>query len=64
MTKQKRKDNTMTALLNAPLWLCPFIVLGIVWTFFLVWLGVALAVNAVGYLAAEWSKDDNSERSN
>ena len=54
----------MTALLNAPLWLCPFIVLGIVWTFFLAWLGVALAVNAVGYLVAKWSKDDNSERSN
>lgn len=54
----------MTALLNAPLWLCPLIVLGIVWTFFFTWLGVALVVNAVGYLAVEWSKDDNSERSN
>lgn len=54
----------MTTLLNAPLWLYPFIVLGIIWAFIVAWLGVALAVNAVGYLAAEWSKDNNSERSN
>ena len=46
----------MTALLNAPLWLCPFIVLGIVWAFFLAWLGVAMLVNAIGYIAAEQTK--------
>ena len=46
----------MTTLLSAPLWLCPFIVRGIVWTFFLAWLGVALAVNAVGYIAAKKTK--------
>ncbi len=54
----------VTSLLDIPLWLCPFIVLGIVWVFLVAWLGVALLVNAIGYLATEWSKDDNSKRSN
>lgn len=45
----------MTALLSIPWWLWPIVVLGIIWAFIVAWLGVAMLLNAIGYLAAKSS---------
>lgn len=44
-----------TTLISLPFWLCPFVVLGIIWAFVLAWFATALLVNTVGYIAARFS---------